>query len=700
MHRSLALALVLLAPSLAVLAPTGPAAVAQAPGVIAPQAGVPAGFSDTAVLSVAAPTSVGWTPDGRMLVTQDSGQLRVARGGSLLPTPALDLAPRLCSGGERGLSGMVVDPGFATNSWVYLYWTNNAHGSCGEGDPATTPENRVARYTLGADDRVVDGSERVLVDHLPSPATNHNGGDLHVGADGLLYVSVGDGGCQIGDPTRCAALNPNSRRLDIPNGKVLRVTRTGEVPADNPYVGAAGARRCTAPAGVDPGAGPCTETFASGFRNPFRFAQRPGTSEFYVNDVGQGTWEEVDRLTRGADYGWNVREGHCATGSTTDCGPSAYTEPLLDYGHDTGCASITGGAFVPGGVWAAPYSGSYLFADYVCGTVWRLAPQDGGGFRAVPFLTGRNSPVHLAFGPYAGSQALYYLSYGGGQVRRVVRTQVNTAPSAAFSSRPDGRTVAFDASASEDPDSGDSVRTWRWDFGDGGTATTTGPRTSHTYAATRTYTASLRVVDTHGTASTRVQHPVLAGEHAPSVRITSPGPDARFAVGQRVTVRAAGTDPEDGALPGSALTWTVRKHHDSHSHPVLGPVHGTSVQLTFPEPEDLAATTTSYLEVTLTATDSRGLTTTTVRRLQPEQVAVTLRTSPGAGVVVVNGVRHTAPWTLTSWAGWTLHLAAPSPQTIGGASYGFRSWSDGGARVHDVRTPSTATTYVAVLGPR
>ena len=223
--------------------------------------------------------------------------------------------------------------------------------------------------------------------------TIHNGGDLHFGANELLYVSVGDGGCVIDDDTQCGASNTNSRRLDIPNGKILRVTRDGGVPATNPYVGAPGARRCTLPAGPQPGSGPCTETFASGFRNPFRFAQLPGTNTFYVNDVGQSTWEEIDRLRAGSDYGWNVREGHCRTGSTTDCGPTPYQNPLHDYSQvATGCRAITGGAFVPEGLWPAPYSGSYLFADFGCGKVFRLVPRPGGGFRQVEFLTEVSCP--------------------------------------------------------------------------------------------------------------------------------------------------------------------------------------------------------------------------------------------------------------------------------------------------------------------
>lgn len=376
-------------------------------------------FANQLVASVATPTAMAFTPDRRMLVTQDSGQLRVVQRGQLLETPALDLSSRLCVAGERGLLGVAVDPNFERNQYVYLYWTHNAHGYCGQGTDAA-PENRVTRVTLGDDNVVVPGSERVIIDHLLAQRYSHNAGDLHFGADGLLYISVGDGACVIDDPTRCGAANTNSRRLDIPHGKILRVTRLGRIPSDNPYADAADARRCGRPIGPDTGDGPCAETFALGFRNPFRFALRPGTNHFWVNDVGNSTWEEINRLRPGRDYGWNVREGHCVVASTTDCGPTPYQNPLHDYSHAaTQCGSITGGAFVPENLWATPFSGSYLFADYVCGTIFRLDPQPGGGWTQEPVLTDLGAPVHLEFGPWRRTRALYYLEYANGEVRRL-----------------------------------------------------------------------------------------------------------------------------------------------------------------------------------------------------------------------------------------------------------------------------------------
>jgi glucose/arabinose dehydrogenase len=380
----------------------------------------PPGFSDTLVTSLSSPTALAFTPDGRLLLTQQTGQLRVYQAGALLATSALDLniGNMICSDTERGLLGVAVDPNFAANHSIYVYYTFNKHNapdrnSCAHNNAATEPVNRVARYAL-SDANVASGAT-VLVDNIPSPNGNHNAGDLHFGKDGFLYISVGEGG-----------VNANARRLDLLSGKILRVDRDGLPPPANPQAGAAGARRCGDPAGVPAGAGPCSEMYAWGLRNPFRFAFDPNAAgtRFFINDVGQNTWEEIDESQIGADYGWNVREGHCANGSTTDCGPplAGMTNPIFDYGRSTGCFAITGAAFVPAGIWPAPYDGAYLFADYGCGKIFRLVPGSGGSYSAAEFLANVNGPTAMTFGPFNNTQALYYAAIGSGQIRRITYT--------------------------------------------------------------------------------------------------------------------------------------------------------------------------------------------------------------------------------------------------------------------------------------
>ncbi|HEX6381859.1 MAG TPA: PQQ-dependent sugar dehydrogenase, partial [Acidimicrobiia bacterium] len=279
---------------------------------------IPAGFIEGTVADVSAPTDLAFLPDGRMLVSSKPGVLRMIKNDVVLPTPVVDLSAKVCSRREEGLGAVAVDPAYSTNHFVYLFYTFNRVGTCYTYDDGSIvltkgPVNRLSRFVLPAGSDVIDpASEVVILDNMAALGM-HNGGDIEFGADGLLYVTVGDAGCRVTDQTKCQASNDNARSLALPLGKVLRVTRNGAVPADNPYASAPGARRCTNPAGVPPGSGPCSEIFATGLRNPFRFSFKPGTNTFHINDVGLALWEEIDLGAKGADYGWNVREGHCAT---------------------------------------------------------------------------------------------------------------------------------------------------------------------------------------------------------------------------------------------------------------------------------------------------------------------------------------------------------------------------------------------------
>jgi glucose/arabinose dehydrogenase len=652
---------------------------------------LPSGFTDELVALVGSPTALAFTPDGRLLITTQPGLLRVYQNGSLLPAAALDLTAVICSNSERGLLGVAVDPNFTTpnNNFIYVYYTAKKSGAC------TAPVNRVSRYTLSSSNAA--SGETILIDNIPSTAGNHNAGDVQFGKDGYLYVSVGDGGCDYAGNSGCAGSNDAARDQHSLVGKILRINRDGTIPPDNPFVGA-GTADCRFTGGTTSG-NKCRETFAWGLRNPFRMAFDPNAAgtRFFINDVGQNTWEEIDLGSAGADYGWNVREGHCATGSTTNCGipPVGMTNPIYDYGRvPEGCASITGGAFVPNGLWTSDYDGDYLFADYVCGRIFRLEPNGSGGWMRSDFATGLggSSAVHLVFGPRAGSQALYYTTYAnGGEVRRIYHTAANGVPTADVTASPTSGpaplTVNFNGSGSSDPD-GDPL-TFLWAFGDGQTATTSAPTTSHTYAA-GSYTASLTVRDSKNATSAPDTVAIASGNTPPSPVISSPATGATFAVGQTITLTGSATDAQDGTINPATFRWTVLRRHASHTHPWFSGT-GNNLTLTAPAPEDLASTTNSYLEIYLTATDSGGLSATANRNIQPRTVAITLATTPSGLNLTVNGTTVTGPTTITSWDGWRLDLSAPGRQS----PYSFVSWSDGGAATHSVITPSAPATYTA-----
>ncbi len=340
-------------------------------GKMTVQGPLPPGFNSVPVASgISNPTAMEFAPDGRLFVCQQSGQLRVISNGSLLPTPFVNLTVN--SSGERGLLGVTFDPNFANNQFVYIYYT------------ATTPtiHNRVSRFTANGD-VALGGSEVVMLDlNDLSGATNHNGGAIHFGPDGKLYVAVGEN-----------ANSSNSQTLNNLLGKMLRINSDGTIPADNPFFSIA--------------TGNNRAIWALGLRNPFTFAFQAVAGRMFINDVGENTWEEINDGIAGSNYGWAICEGIC--------GNPNFRDPLFQYGHGigpaTGCA-ITGGAFYNPTIATYPsdYVGKYFYADYCSGWIRRFDP---GTNTAQAFATGLNSPVDLHVGPDAN---LYYLARGNGGV--------------------------------------------------------------------------------------------------------------------------------------------------------------------------------------------------------------------------------------------------------------------------------------------
>ena len=357
---------------------------------------LPQGFSETMVSGgLSSPTAMDFAPDGRLFVPQQGGQLRVIKNGSLLATPFVTLT--VDSSGERGLLGVAFDPNFASNNFVYVYYTV----------PGSPAHNRVSRFTANGDTAVA-GSEFVLLNlNSLSTATNHNGGAIHFGPDGKLYIAVGENA------------NPaNSQTLTNLLGKVLRINSDGTIPNDNPFFNTAGARQ---------------EIWALGLRNPFTFAFQPGTGRLFINDVGQSTWEEINDGIAGSNYGWSICEGVCSP-------PNAnFRDPLFQYGHGststTGCAIVGGGFYNPPVVqFPASYIGRYFFADLCTGWIRVLDPSHN---TASDFVSGVANPVDLKV---AADGTLYYLSLGSGALFRIQWAPTSTTQRIDSVSPPAGRT--------------------------------------------------------------------------------------------------------------------------------------------------------------------------------------------------------------------------------------------------------------------
>jgi glucose/arabinose dehydrogenase/PKD repeat protein len=692
--------------TMALIAATLTGVVAAEPDAEAsPATGLPAGFTDELVANVSGPSELRWTPDGRMLVTGKNGLLRViTAGGTLLPAAALDLAPRLCTNGERGLVGLAVHPNFAVNHYVYLYYTYPKYGTCNESE-IDGPVNRISRFVL-PDTNVIDpASEMVLLETPPMYRDHHTAGDLHFGSDGNLWATIGDTGARsLGWPQDLSKIA----------GKIVRITDSGGIPADNPYTGA-GTARCNV-GGVPPAGSPagtkCQEIFSRGFRNPYRMAMDPNAVgvRFFVNDVGQHTWEETSQgPVAGGDYGWPAREGPCLADTDTSCGPAppGVADPVNFYHHGVDGGAATGAAFVPNGVWPAEYDGAYLFADYVFGKIYRLVPNGSGclacspprsGYDMVEFATAA-SVVSMRFGPDGAGSALFYVTRDGSEVRRIRYVGAgNRAPTAIASATPTSGAsplaVSFSSTGSFDPD-GDTL-TYEWDVDGNGTTDATGATAAHTYSVDGNFDATLTVRDPSGAMSTATVR-VSVGSVAPIVVIDTPSASALFSVGQQFTLTGHATDV-GVPLPDSALSWEVLKHHATHTHPFLEPISGNGHVITAPEPEDLDAAADSYLEVRLTATSpTSGLSTIVTQNLMPKKVALTFATAPSGLQLSVGGQSITGPTTVTSWDAATLPVAAATQTDGCGTTQTFASWSDGGTASHDIVTPSSPANYAATF---
>lgn len=338
--------------------------------------------------------------DSRWFVVQKGGAVRVF-SNSANPTASTFIALGVNSNEEGGLLGMAFHPDWVTNRQVFFSFT--------EFDPMVSV---VARYAISPSGLTAEPATRTNIIRVPQPEEeNHKGGQIAFGPDRLLYFGLGDGGGG-GDPYNTAQdttdLLGSMLRLDVDGGTPYAI------PSDNPFAsGAVCDNRVHTNA-----ANACPEIFAWGLRNPWRwsFDSASVTPDLWLGDVGQGTLEEIDRLERGGNYGWDCREGTSAFGSPA---PSCSTvtgliPPVHEYGRSLG-TSVTGG-YVYRGSAIPGLVGSYLFSDYGSGRIWRLAP-DGGGFAAEELLD--TSLAIVSFGQ-GNDGELYVVDISGGGLHKIV----------------------------------------------------------------------------------------------------------------------------------------------------------------------------------------------------------------------------------------------------------------------------------------
>lgn len=321
---------------------------------------------------------------GRLFVVERSGTIRIIKNGSIIATPFLDLTSAVRStGGEQGLLGLAFPPGFGTSGRFYVNYTR----TFGIGDTV------VARHVLTANPDVANPAGETLLT-VVQPFANHNGGQLAFGPDGMLYIALGDGGSG-GDPSG------NAQNLSTHLGKILRIdvesgTAPYAIPTGNPFN---------------------NEIWAYGLRNPWRFSFDRVTGDLFIADVGQGLFEEVNFQPAGSpggeNYGWNIMEGlHCFNSAT--CNRAGLVLPVVEYGHEGGNCSVTGG-FVYRGHQYPALRGIYLYADFCSGRIWGLR-HTGAGWENSLLLD-----TDLLISTFGEDEQgnLYLADFGGGGIYKV-----------------------------------------------------------------------------------------------------------------------------------------------------------------------------------------------------------------------------------------------------------------------------------------
>ncbi|SFE98988.1 PQQ-dependent sugar dehydrogenase [Spirosoma endophyticum] len=632
----------------------------------------PSNFAGVQIATGLDPVGMDVAPDGRVFLAEKNGKVRIVKNNTLLATPFVTI-PNVDNFNERGLLKVLLDPNFNTNGFLYVYYTYKAAGS-------SVSNNRVSRFTASGDVAVA-GSERVLIDIDPLGSVGyHNGGGLAV-KDGKLFISVGEN-----------TVASNAQSLTTLKGKILRINLDGSIPTDNPfYTTATGVNRAI---------------WALGLRNPFRLAAQPGTGKLFVNDVGNSSWEEINEGGAGKNYGWPGIEGV----RTNQSPPTNYQDPFYAYDHGQGC-SITAGAFYnpTTAKFPAAYVGKYFFGDYCNGWIKTIDPAT----KAVTnFASGINRPLDVAV---ANDGTLYFIARGGiaggsdeantsstnGVLWRVDYTG-NGVPVIAV--QPTSKTVSVGQSVTfTTVASGNPTPTYQWQRN--GVSISGATSVSYTVASPvlADNGATFRVVVSNaaGSATSNEVTLTVITNQLPVATISTPATGTKYAAGDVISFSGTGTDGEDGNLPASAFTWKIDLYHfdsPAHAHPAMEPVSGIRSG-SFTIPTEMETSANVLFRLFLTVKDSRGATTTVSRDVVPITSTITLTTNPAGLALKLDGSAVTGPYSFSGVSRIVRSLEAVTPQTVGGVTYTFSSWSNGGTRLQNLSTPGVNTTLTANFVP-
>ena len=350
-------------------------------------------------LSFTSPVGLLQAPNNatRWFVIEQAGRIKVFANNASVATATnfVDISGRVASGGETGLLGMAFHPNFPANPRVYLSYTAGP-------SPLVS---RISEFRSADGGATLDASSEVILLTVNQPESNHNGGHIAFGPDGYLYIGLGDGG---GGGDQHGAIG-NGQNLQTLLGKLLRIDVNGTtgavkyaIPSNNPFVGNA---LCGAGGS---GAQSCAEIYAYGLRNPWRFSFDRANGDLWLGDVGQNTWEEIDKIARGGNYGWRCREGAHDFSANACGGGTGSIDPIAEYDHSAG-QSVTGG-FVYRGSALPGLVGRYVFGDFGSGRIWDIANNAASTQRVT---TGLSSGLSISSFAQSSDGEIFVVNYQG-----------------------------------------------------------------------------------------------------------------------------------------------------------------------------------------------------------------------------------------------------------------------------------------------